>query len=1150
MTNASQAAAAALSNYNRNQQSQGNQYQPSLQAYQASGRASGRANSLSGYGQRSNSMRSYTYTPKPSYQPSTPANRSYSLRSNSLRGAPPARTSSLTQKPVSLPQRTAAPRTSSLTQRNQQLPRINSLNQNYPSQRAGSFTGANRGLNSLTHEEFNEEDENFDGEEVIITTKTTKVVDSLGRTRLITTETIRQLPDGSNVVETTTKNISRPTSRSNSFRNNSMTLQGNPLYNLNKIDEDLQDFDYNYLDHPSSKPPQLNSGIPESQNEEQHPVQPAHLAPAFDAPRRSLESGLQAPSGPRARNDNSISPSSSSSPRLKSILKHSPGMADAQPYEAEPEKVNNFYGVREDAFKDAHDLLQENRRHFSRGGMNSSASRSNSIKFVEQVETIPYEVPAPNPEELARAEALEKEREKQNSIQMYEQAMQVAMAKVYGSPQGVPLTLTPPQSPPTPSAVSPQVNVEELADKKIKNDHKKLKDEGIRKNYVYENHHKNFAMHSLRGDEEPGHSSRSERAKEEKKRQKEEEKARAELIRLTEKDKKEKEKEDGKRNRKAPKNPLSFLGIKMRRGSSGSMGSGVSGRRSEKLNEEGLQFSSESGNRLAADHPETQAEAVSPVQNSYNERSAVPQMDSQYPQQQAGFANPYNQRAAESPVITQAPQQQAHIPQQQAQAPQQQAYVPQQPAYIPPQQSHVPSTFNERSTGTPFGAQSTQPQQVPSEYVERSTEVPVVAQAPQQSTATPHADEEPVQAATQTPQEPEINHLNYGEEEPALEAPRRLQESYEDVPVVDQSDVPPRSALRNSHIEEAELALFERQPTSAEDAFHDSNDDFIDVPEEYLDEGKTGNTLRLDDRVEHFKVVNRSAAPQTPVPQTPVQQPHFAATQVSPTQPIPPSVVVPEDPTPVIPLDTSIYADSKEERFVSEPSASHATELPTLVSGDNGHPVVLGSGSANTSGANYSTLDPGSPVSAKRKIPADLETEHKPIVPSDKSAVSVEVALNDKLAERAQVNPEIATTSAGALEPSAAAETQFNPEQRISVLGSETGYAQTSQNFRKESTQHQNAAGSGGPVTHEPLRESAGFGSSTEDAVNVGQADANNGLAYNGESELAASSDHTEGLVDPPVAETEKTKRKKGRGFKFRKMIDKYFVSSYGCPAK
>lgn len=281
-------------------------------------------------------------------------------------------------------------------------------------------------------------------DDVVVTTKTTKVVDHLGRTRSITTETIRTMPDGLNVIETTTRNISRPTlqvsSRGNlrsNLRSNSRSNSLAGTYNLDKIDE-LHDFEYTYLDGLLGEPLKI-------------------------------------------KDDRTLSITSEGR-RLKLILKSS---------------VDNF---------EAYPRQQ------------LITSGTNSIKFRETVDTIPY-----------------KEKQPEN---MYGQAMRVAMEKVYGPPQMQTQMQTPPQLPEMASAV---------------------RDDGVGANYVYENHHREFQKHLLRGDEPVTHSSHKERVREERRAQKEEKRRQESLLREQERERREQEKERRREEKRDKKGFFSFI---------------------------------------------------------------------------------------------------------------------------------------------------------------------------------------------------------------------------------------------------------------------------------------------------------------------------------------------------------------------------------------------------------------------------------------------------------------------------------------------------------------------------------------------------------------------------------------------------------------
>lgn len=425
--------------------------------------------------------------------------------------------------------------------------------------RSGSLRGApvqrpqtyHHRQNSADLASFAEHDDEGDG--VVITTKTTKVMDSLGRTRSITTETIKTLPDGSNIIETKTTNISRPTSRSNSLRsnslrNNSLSHGINANYNLDKIEEDLHDFDYTYLDHDDghSPPPLLNQESHQQSPRTQKYIQEQRnaLAPEFPMPFKPEERAA------------SLSSNQSSPRRLKSILKNgSSQMLPLQDGREEGASIHDVIALNGNTFSAtksaAIDVPQQN----------SVASGGASIKFRETVETISYPVEAHNLAELLREEEFKKDQEKQKNVDMYSQAMKVAMEKVYGKNEENTTALhKPPQSSlPTES----KKDLDALAEKKLKKDQKRDKAEsgGVSKNYVYENHHRDFSIRSLRSGPvaEDGHvSTRKERAKEEKRHLKEEDKRNAELLKNAEKERKKEEKLQKKKDKKS----FSFFGKK------------------------------------------------------------------------------------------------------------------------------------------------------------------------------------------------------------------------------------------------------------------------------------------------------------------------------------------------------------------------------------------------------------------------------------------------------------------------------------------------------------------------------------------------------------------------------------------------------------
>lgn len=940
-----------------------------------------------------------------------------------------------------------------MTQKPTLIGRTGSLTRSPLSQRAGSLTGSQRGLNSLLG--FNEEDEEFNEDDVISTTKTTKVVDSMGRTCSITTETIRTLPDGSNVVETTTKNLSRPTSRSNSFRNNSLTIShSNANYNLNKIDEDLQDFDYNYLDQHPSQPPRLNYGHEDPSRESNNSQS---LGPAFDASSTSKEFVQNsAPPPTREQIEPTTSPLSSASPRLKSILKHSPNVPrPILPPDVSADRLKHNLSPNEADFKDAHEQLHEPYSQPQKATVASNASGGNSIKFLEQVEEIPYEANSQNLAEFSRAESLKQEKEKQDSILMYEQAMKVAMERVYGTSEPPALALTPPQTPKK-QFESPQAKVDDLADKKVKKDHKREKDEGgVSTNYIYENHHKDFALRSFRGEEEPGSSSRKERAKEEKKQKKEEEKRKADLLKLAEKERKNDEKEESKRQRKSSKNPLSFLGIKMRRGSQGSItSSSFSGNRQEKAHEEIMQFSSESGSKASPQQPVTKAE----------EQSAL---------------------VEETPINSHSN------------------------SYSFPQKNEAANVDTKlASVGNPDTAR-----------LQES------AYATPTSKTSPSFDKPIDKTVADTPTEE------------VFAKPERQDFS-----------VPPRSPLRDSSAVEKERHLrslsegsnmtdFLNEPAQLEkpvpigevdEAFHDSRDDFIDVPEEYDDEPNNadgGAPETLIDQ-EPYKVIDVPASSREGGDVSDVKSP--PAAKANQTEPVPEAADVPERPQSTEQrvggnLDTTNRAQPEDVK-----NQAVGGELPTIVAGENNHPVVLGQTEEKDQSYGYSTLDPGSPSS--KGVPSQTRNDVA-TVSSSESAVAIPAPTKEDLNERAEVNPEIAHTSAGALEPSAAIETKFQPHQAQSSVAAAPQTAETgsTESSYADPEVTEATVGTVGAEKHNPVPDSLGVRQNNEGPSR--------------EQPSYSSGEATE--VSVPSQQEKNAKPKKRRGHKFKKMIDKYFISSY-----
>lgn len=491
LASASQAAAAALQLHSK---------PTGLQPPNPGARRTASLTAASGH----HSMRSYTYNPKPSYHAGpAPPRAGPSMRANSL-GL-----------------------------------RTNSMNRQFS--RAGAQNAAH-----LRHAPYYAvpEEESHDEESVVITTKTTKVVDAYGRTTSVTLETIRKLADGSNIIETKTTNISRPTSRSNSFRANSLS-QAPPgaNYNLDKIDEDLHDFDYTYLDHADASPPRLNY------------LEPTAASPKTDRYLQEQRKALLGQSPPKKQDDRNASiVSSQSNKRLKSILKSSPAVAEDNPSEA--------YSADQGGLRrlDPSPYLKSTQ-------MSNASGTSTSIKFQETVETISYPSEQHNVAVLHKEMLAHEEQEKKKNVDLYAQAMKVAMQKVYGDSAGNALE-TPPASPLLRQGESPATDVGDLAAKKIKKDHKREHVElgGVNKNYIYENHHKDFAIRSLRGGDPTDTSTRKKRVKEEMKLHKEEEKRQAELLKNAQKEKKRQEK-TVKKDKK--KKHLNLFGFSKRKNSIG-----------------------------------------------------------------------------------------------------------------------------------------------------------------------------------------------------------------------------------------------------------------------------------------------------------------------------------------------------------------------------------------------------------------------------------------------------------------------------------------------------------------------------------------------------------------------------------------------------
>lgn len=491
--------------------------------------ANGLPNTYGAYG-RSNSMRTYKYNPRASYVTGLAAGaHGQAHRSNSLGSGRPGM---------------AGGRSSSLMRNS----RLNSLS---------SQTMQLGGAAYATMDDGQEDEEG-----VTVTTKTTKVMDSQGRTQSLTIETIKTLPDGSMITSTTTKNVSRNNSRSNSMnsfsmmnrgssRSNSMglnSLTGNvPTlngYNLSKIEEDLHDFDYNYeLDHG-----RVDQRIPEK--DELAEYQSKSIATALSDESQLGEELSDAP-----LILSSLKPESTA---IKPILKKTNNVSNdnsegrffdasgdanfvdaSEALEAGADDVGEekhpyadfkrATGPNQNEFKvpSSPPIKQTGRKGVATSNLKMSPpasvqskvdqhsvasphSRTSSIKFSQRIETIPaYHTFAtyatPNHPEKEEKE----EREELSPEELYQRALEVARNKVYGSSDDG--HVDPPKTAPT----SP---IDKAS--KRRRSHSVQKP-AVDSNYVYENHHKAFLIHSLR-DDIPKEKSHKQRLKDEKLQQKHE----------------------------------------------------------------------------------------------------------------------------------------------------------------------------------------------------------------------------------------------------------------------------------------------------------------------------------------------------------------------------------------------------------------------------------------------------------------------------------------------------------------------------------------------------------------------------------------------------------------------------------------------------
>lgn len=372
--------------------------------------------------------------------------------------------------------------------------------------RYNSLTNATKRLNSLSSQNSNLRRHSIDelgpeligeDEEVTITTQTTEVVDALGRTQSITTRTIKQLPDGSNIIETTTKSVSRGGSRTSSLRADSlMGGRQNANTNLTIIDEDLQDFDYNYqLDNPklaAAVPLVLNHNHQEPPtNSLSNPISsPPILSPKLVPPPPILKDSPQQQQ--IIERSSSLVLNGSNKP-LKLIMKHrlqdaesepdyadardsfapstSPGAINKEEFSPPPPPAVIQHPYKSLSNSPTSPLLPSKKvaavqdsqaRNNHWGSSHETASQlsgSNSIKFNEVVETIAYTPDAAERENdyfnsaqhqppPAHNNKVQHEKRKQlTDDEMYLVAIEAAKRKVYGDRAADELVLLPSNGP-------------------------------------------------------------------------------------------------------------------------------------------------------------------------------------------------------------------------------------------------------------------------------------------------------------------------------------------------------------------------------------------------------------------------------------------------------------------------------------------------------------------------------------------------------------------------------------------------------------------------------------------------------------------------------------------------------------------------------
>ncbi|KAK6463849.1 hypothetical protein DFJ63DRAFT_138791 [Scheffersomyces coipomensis] len=514
---AGQAAVAAL-RIHQQQQQQANNPQPIRQPQQPARRTNSLTSSSYIQAQRTNSLRSYTYHPKGSYTPGQPANINNARRFNSLTN------SSINSVPNTSSRPTSVAKRSPYAQNPHNV--INELNDDI--------------------------DENIDlaDDDMIITTKTTRVVDSQGRTQSITTQTIKTLPDGSNIIETTSKNISRSNSRANSLNSNNLRHNSilsssinNPNPALTKIEEDLQNFEYDYQLDNKQDHQDLRLNIPNHNNVSQpvvnnnnnnnlgSPFQEAQAAFQEDSPNHNKELITPVIDRPIQK---TLSQDSSPTKPLRSILKNSarPKFEDEETqYQQDqelpsPDLPANAIHVMDQPkslsqppqFKvPIGPVILDPPRHatklFSpktsrqesedlRSTASTTASPPSSIKFVDKVETIPIYHHPQEHQSPKKAKPIQPNYD----ADFYAAAMQAAYKRVYGE-AGPP----PPAAAPTQPVQSSKQehSIFHKSDKRKSTANapviktptlSKHEVEAIDGNYKYENHYKSFSSHSMRND--------------------------------------------------------------------------------------------------------------------------------------------------------------------------------------------------------------------------------------------------------------------------------------------------------------------------------------------------------------------------------------------------------------------------------------------------------------------------------------------------------------------------------------------------------------------------------------------------------------------------------------------------------------------------